>query len=75
MLPLFTPAGDLRSEPFVFEKEIPAGESLALADVRALTRCAVCPRSAVPTNPSLPLPLFAPRADSRSTPLAVNAAR
>lgn len=40
MLPLLEFAGDLRSQPFVFEDEIPSDESLALADVRALTRCA-----------------------------------
>lgn len=40
MLPLLEFAGDLRSQPFVFEDEIPSDESLALADLRALTRCA-----------------------------------
>lgn len=37
MLPPFDFAGDLVTEPFVFEKEISSDESLTLSDVRALS--------------------------------------
>ena len=37
MLPPFDFAGDLVTEPFVFEKEISSDESFALSDVRALS--------------------------------------
>ena len=53
MLPPFDFAGEIVTEPFAFEKEIPSDESLTLSDVRALSskRRTVCAFRGVASDP------------------------